>query len=212
MKAWRQGSVPGRQAGTTLMETLVTLVIVSMVAGLVAEGLFQIARAERSLSAGQMESRLEALHAIWVRDALEGLLVSSAEPADQLVADASTLRGVTTLSPLSDLNGPHPLRLKLLSVEGQALSRLVMQGGAGRTGAATSELVLLEWPTEGAHWQYLDDQGQVSREWPAEGRPQRQALPRSIQIVSGDGKAVLLMATPAQNYERLYKRGPEEQF
>ena len=47
--------------GMTLLETLVTLVIVAMVAGLLSEGLFQVARIEQRLGGAQLQAQIERL-------------------------------------------------------------------------------------------------------------------------------------------------------
>ena len=63
-----------RAAGLTLMEMLVTLVILAMVAGILGQALGQLARIERLLEAGQLRSAVVSLRAEWVRGALAALI------------------------------------------------------------------------------------------------------------------------------------------
>ncbi len=194
------------QSGLTLMETLVTLVIVSLVAGLVAEGLYQIARAERSLEGLQLQSRLASLHERWAVDAMEGLVVRSADDKDAFQGDAKSLSGTSTLLPVLADTGAEAFRLWLKPLDGQAGTALQLELPHRRQLAE-----LMRWPLTDLSWVFVDDGGQTLKQWPPEPLWRGQSLPRTIELRSADGQRVLLLASPAHNARMPAKRSAAEE-
>lgn len=190
-----------RMRGFTLVETLVTLVIVALITALVAEGLFHIARIERSLQGEQAAPRLEALHEQWVVLALKGLIVADPAIDAPFHGGATAISGQSTMAPVAKLQGPVPLTLALEA--GDSSTRLWVETAAygSEPGART---VLAEWPWADVHWVYQDQRGRLHAEWPPENppadEPVLQALPSLIRLEADQGRRVLLVAAPANNY------------
>lgn len=190
-----------RPRGFTLIETLVTLVIVAIITSLVAEGLFQVARIEQSLQSERAKPRLEALHTDWVVMTLKGLTVTDPALDPAFRGTATELSGQSTLAPTLQNDGPTDVRLTLESIDGK--SRLWLEVGAHGAQPAT-RTPLGEWPWPDVRWVYQDQRGVAHAEWPpvAPGAdtPTLQALPSLIRLETPSGRQLLLAAAPANNY------------
>lgn len=182
------------QRGLTLMETLVTLVLVSLVAGLIAEGLHQIARAERGLEGQQLQARLKDLHRRWVLEILEGLVVRRAEAGERFAGDAHRLTGVSTQLPLASELGAEPFLLVLKSSDAEAETALMLELPRR---AVTVELMRL--PLKALSWRFTDDQGTVQSIWPPTSDWRGAALPASIELRDEAGANLVLLAAPKHN-------------
>ncbi|HLO96370.1 MAG TPA: type II secretion system protein [Burkholderiaceae bacterium] len=194
------------QRGLTLMETLVTLVIVSLVAGLVAEGLYQIARAERGLEGVQLQSRLSSLHERWVIDALEGLVVRSAEERDRFAGDGQVLTGTSTLLPVPSDTGAEHFVLRLKPMGAADGTALVLELPARKLAVE-----LMRWTMSDLAWAFVDDAGHAQSQWPPEPLWRGQSLPRTIELRGKDGQRALLLASPAHNALVPAKRSAAEE-
>lgn len=190
-----------RHRGFTLIETLVTLVIVAFITSLVAEGLFQVARIEQSLQSERARPRLEALHTDWVVMTLKGLTVTDPALDASFRGTPTELSGQSTLAPALQSDGPIDIRLTLEATEGK--TRLWMEVGAHGAQPAT-RTQLGEWPWADVRWVYQDQRGVVHAEWPpvapAADAPTLQALPSLIRLETPSGRQLLLAAAPVNNY------------
>ncbi|MDN3920970.1 prepilin-type N-terminal cleavage/methylation domain-containing protein [Roseateles violae] len=192
---------PRWMAGFTLLETLVTLVLVSMVAGLMSQALFQVARIEQLLQGQQLAGQVETLRRIWVQQCLEGLMPGFAETADRFRGDERQLSGVSTLLPLVASRGPNRMRLQIRFDEQRGRSEL--QLSVGEVGSPPA--VLMDWSGQRGAWRYLDDAGDWQSQWPpAFGRPQ--ALPRLIALDPGANEPWLVVARPQASAQPLGQR------
>ncbi len=187
------------QQGLTLLETLVTLVIVSMVAGLMSEGMYQLGRVEQRLGTGQMQARLDRLHLVWVRQALEGLIPSARDAADGFQGGARTLRGLSGMLPQPEPMGPMPMQLSLSYRAEAGLTELTMT--ANYDGAGTKPVVLARWHGDAGRFSYQDENGEWRSDWPPAGTLGA-VLPRAIAI-QRDGEQVLLVVAPQASAEAL---------
>ena len=198
----RPSSLPTR--GLTLLEMLVTLVIVALVAAILGQALGQLARIERLLESGQLRSAAAALRAEWVRDALTALTPDQ-NGTKPLRASERELDGLSSSSPQWPSSGEARLRLRLSTdsrAEQTQLELLPPDGGDG------APVVLLRWPGREGRFRYLDGQGQWHGQWPvadavdaaglsADSTLGPPRLPRAIALETGSSGLGTLLAQPA---------------
>lgn len=199
---WRNGR---HASGFTLLETLVTLVIVAMVAALLSEGLFQLGRLERRLGGEQLQAQIGRLHVLWVRQVIEGLLPGVANGPDRLVGSARQFEGVSTLLPVSEVRGPRFARLELRYRQESGETELQLSHGDGldRLGMA---VVLARWPGDRGQWLYLDGEGAWLQQWPPAFAKAPTPLPLAIALDRGEGLGLLVLGVPQASAEPLGQR------
>ena len=204
--------------GLTLIEMLVTLVIVAMVAAILGQALAQLARIERLLESGQLRSASAALRAEWVRDALTALLPAQ-DSSEQLRGSARELDGSTSIYPQLQASGQTRLRLRLLTDAQGQQTRLEL---LPPDGAGTAPVLLLSWPGRDGRLRYLDAQGRWHDEWPVIGVagiaavavagmvPDIPRLPQAIALETGSASLGTLLAQPALSSLSLPSRKQQE--
>jgi len=190
------------QRGLTLLETLVTLVIVAMVATLMSEGLYQLGLVERRLGSGQMQAQLQRLRVLWVQQALEGLQAGAQETPEFFRGSSRQLQGVSSLLPQSELRGPLPMRLALVYRQELGRTELVLDFGV--PDGMPSKAVLTQWAGKAGRLSYLGPQGQWLSDWPPMGA-NAPLLPRAI-AVHGEGDELVVVGTPAATPQAMGKR------
>ena len=196
----RPGS-SGRNAGFTLMEMLVTLVIFGVVSSLLWQALGTLARIESRLADTRQFVAREALQAEWVRQSLQGLMNGPRSDTFRFSGNARSLSGYTTMPPWPDSAGPERFQLELVASEGGRTTLLARrQGISGATAL---------WSWEGAgNFSYLDQEGAWQSEWTR--RPESETLlPRAIRLL-GPGSGPLLVATQVGMNPMLRRRDVEE--
>jgi len=188
-----------RPRGLTLIEMLVTLVIVSFVAGLVGQALFQLSRVERLLEGGQLNSMTDAVRAQWVRSAIESLLPGEPGSADRLRGSERELQGLSADVPMLPAPGLATLHLRLVYLEARGITQLQQFASQAAVGSADAEpVVLLSWPGRAGRFRYLDGAGEWRESWPVDLGPAAPALPRAVALETGpDGSGLLIAATRA---------------
>lgn len=186
-----------RQTGFTLLEMLVTLVIVSLVAGVVWQAMGQLQRVEGLLTAGRFEAVEQSIRAEWVRSALTALLPGDERRGDRLAGSALELTGLSADVPAWPAPGVAPLHLRLehSASDDQTSLLLVPPEAAGAApGTAAS---LLRWPGRTGRFSYLGHDSQWHDRWPPEGLQKAPALPRAVLLETGvPGLAVVLAPVP----------------
>ena len=206
--------MPARQCrrGLTLLEMLVTLVLVAVVATILTQALGQLARVERLLEAGQLRRLSASLRAEWTRSALEALLPGS-QDSDGLRGSERELQGLSAAVPMLPSTGLALLRLHLMTNADNTVTRLELwpeETGVAINGAG-SAVVLLSWPGREGRFRYRDRQGAWLDRWPPQAGVAGPALPTAVVLETGpDGYGVLLAvprASPLPRRTRLQLEG-----
>lgn len=179
-----------RARGLTLLEMLVSLVIMGFVAALLSQALWQLARAERLLQAGQLGSLNESLRIEWLRSAIEALQPLPASNALALRGSSRELAGLSLAAPQWPLAGTRPMRLELRYTPDTDTSTMLL--------AVADEPAqpLLAWPGRSGRFRFLDHQGRWQDEWPARSLGTALRLPAAIAIETGLERAPLIFAAP----------------
>ncbi len=178
--------------GFTLLETLVTLVIVSLVAGLLSEGMFQLARLERQLGSGRLTAQLDGLHRLWVQQTIEALQPAAQDQPGRFVGTARSWAGLSSGLPLDERLGPRLAQMELVFVSetGETELRLRHALVPNTQGDAVA---LARWPGDGARWRYLHPAGQWYDSWPP-AMDKAPLLPRAIALEQGEGRGLYVLA------------------
>jgi prepilin-type N-terminal cleavage/methylation domain-containing protein len=184
-----------RLRGFTLIEMLVALVIVSFIAGLVGQALFQLSRVERLLEGGQLRGMADSVRAEWVRSAIESLLPGEVGSADRLRGSERELQGLSADVPMLPAPGLARLHLRLVFIEAAGVTQLQLLAPAPvQEAAEAAPVVLLSWPGREGRFRYLDAAGEWRGDWPAPLGPPGAALPRVIAVETGLAEMRLLLA------------------
>ena len=205
----RQRARRGR--GFTLLEMLVTLVVVSLVAGVLGQALFQLARIERLLEGGQLSSMADAVRANWVRSAIEFLLPGEEGSSERLVGSERELEGLSADVPMLPAPGLAKLHLRLEFDAAAGATQLQLLDSAAFLGKeANAPVVLLSWPGREGRFRYLDDAGVWHENWPLPLKSSAAGLPRAILLETGlPALPAVVAATRASPVPMLSRRQVE---
>lgn len=188
-----------RSGGFTLMEMLVTLMLVSFATMLMFQmlGSYRIARERVQGQSGLIDRR--ALFQSWFRDSVHGLFIAEGLQFD---GGRTRFRG-TSLNPLYAAEG-SPTEVAWAIVEGGG--RVAIQYSEG--GIARWRLPLVG--TEEAQFSYLDEAGKASATWPPQLGLQDAGptLPAAVLLTRREGGQERLQAAavlgPLKPPVRLY--------
>ena len=200
-----------RSRGFTLLEMLVTLVVVSLVAGVLGQALFQLARIERLLEGGQLSSMADAVRANWVRSAIEFLLPGEEGSSERLVGSERELEGLSADVPMLPAPGLAKLHLRLEFDAAAGATQLQLLDSAAFLGKeANAPVVLLSWPGREGRFRYLDDAGVWHENWPLPLKSSAAGLPRAILLETGlPALPAVVAATRASPVPMLSRRQVE---
>jgi prepilin-type N-terminal cleavage/methylation domain-containing protein len=175
-----------RNSGLTLLEMLVTLVVVGLVAGLLGQALFQLSRIERLLEGGQLDSMADSVRADWVRSSIESLLPGEAGSTERLRGSERELEGLSADVPMTPAPGLAMLHLRLAFDETLGTTQVqLLEPPASPGSDAREPVVLLSWPGREGRFRYLDDSGTWHDSWPLPLNPNGVGLPRAILLETG---------------------------
>ncbi len=162
--------------GFTLVEVLVTLVVVGLLSTLLWQAMGQVAQLETRLADSQALADRDQLRRAWLAQALAGVGTGPAGNADPLRGGTRELLTFTTMAPWPRPAGLERMQLRLQAMPGngdsawQLLARRVAIGAAGglvRPRGGDDDPVLLLWQGRGeARFEYLDAAGAWHGQWP----------------------------------------------
>lgn len=191
-----------RQRGLTLVELLVSMVILGFVMALVSEAVFQVSQVARAASA-----TTQALGARWASGwSISGLLanlVAPELPAAEPVMQGSPTRlaGYSTL-PVEGIGGIRNFELMMRTDPADPGRTAVMWSGvvAPGSGPAAEPAVVASLPGR-TEFAFLRRNGELIGEWPPLTRSERDAedLPRAVLIrEAGTGRHLMWYDCPGE--------------
>jgi prepilin-type N-terminal cleavage/methylation domain-containing protein len=199
-----RGRIAGSaQAGFTVIEMLVVLVLVGLVASIVMGTLGAVVDA-RTRAASAIERATDSqLAEAWTRQPLNGLLPDYDDRPHVFRGDRRKLAGLTARALLSPTAGPVPFTLAL-EYDGTADRTALVYSET--IGQETRALTVDSWPGERGGFLYRGERGAWVATWPlprAPGGLPPPQLPRLVRLdrAVDEGIASLVVA-PKQNAER----------
>lgn len=159
--------------GFTLLEAMVTLVIVSLMIALLMQALIQVLGMRERVLVYQRESRTASLQEQWFRDSVQGTLVDLPDALGSMQGDAARFELVTA-SPLATGGIGHVTWTIVPQGSGQALAH---------TDAAGNTFEVIQGPMQDARFSY----GSGAGEWSASWEPPEDAtelVPRFIRFTA----------------------------
>lgn len=191
------------QAGFTVIEMLVVLVLVGMVATIVM-GTFGAVVDARTRAASAVERATDSqLAEAWIRQPLNGLLPDYDDRPNQFRGERRALRGLTARALLSPTAGPVPFSLSLEHDSTRDVTTVLY---AETVGEETRTMVIDSWKGDRGAFSYRGERGAWVANWPLPrtqgGLPPPQ-LPNLVRLdrAIDEGIASLVVA-PKQNAER----------
>jgi prepilin-type N-terminal cleavage/methylation domain-containing protein len=187
-----------RAGGFTLLETLVTLVIVAAISSLLWQAMQQVARVERLLQSSGADQQRLAVQREWLRQAIESALPEAQGGPERFVGDGERLRFTTA----------EPPRLAGETVGEVVLALTHEELSGANTLGLNQGPVLLRWVGPRATLRYLDAKGVWQDSWPLPpgvgDRVVTRALPRAVLLDLGsEAGGPLLVAIAATERARV---------
>ena len=179
--------------GFTLMEMLVTLVVVGFVIAILAQGLWQTAQIEKRLADVSFREPSAVLRQQWLRELLEGLMPTRANSPETLSGDGSRLQGFSVGVPAYPATVARRFELRLSTRPGGQEHLLEMR--APPEGEASQPLELLRWQGAAGRLRYRSPDGAWHDRWPP--APElAQSLPTLVMLESGHEQVRTLIVAP----------------
>jgi len=183
------------QGGLSLIEVLVVLVLVSMIAVLMMQGVGQLLASYSVVQRVQHASSQTMLRQQWFRDVVSGV-VASRSSKRAFTGSADAFSGYS-LTPLVRADGiAAPFSLSLVEVDG--LVQLQYEEG-GEAEELSMPWSILELDVLGQRFAYRNTAGQWLTDWPDESSP-REKIPRQIALLGSEGE-LLLSASLSLSYQ-----------
>lgn len=182
------------QGGLTLLEMLVTLALVSLLTGVLMQGMVLVGRIERQLDEGAVGSQTNQLPIEWLRLALESALPTTPDSPERLLGTEEELRLLTTSAPGLDRAGTASYRLRLRRDAANGTTHLELQ--RIEAGGNAEPWQVAQWDGTHGRISYLDASGRWQSAWPP-AEPDAATLPVAIRIDGPERDQPLLIAAMA---------------
>ena len=185
-----------RVRGFTLLEMLVTLVIVAMLAAVLGQGMQQVARVEERLQESGAESQLTMIRREWLRSLIEATLPEQLNAKPQFHGDAKgfTFASSEALNVKGSLGGVLHLSLRRDPRRDTGAVILTTELNADDQAAVRP---LLSWSGPLGGVKYLDMKGQWQEQWPLPSDLLLPLPPRAVLLELGpEAGGPLLVAIP----------------
>lgn len=181
------------QAGFTLLEMIVTLVVVSLIVVVLMQALQQALGLRTRLLRFERETRMATLQEEWFRDSVSAALVDLPDALGPMQGDAGAFAMVSA----APLQGAGPVRIGWsLGDDGHGAQALVYTAGAGGGARAVRVVAGLHDAT----FAYLDADGRWRDTWKQEGD---KPLPRMVrlQATTAAGHLLWLVAIASDGHD-----------
>lgn len=175
------------QAGFTLIEMLVVLIIVAMISGILFQALERAYRLQERFGAELFNIQHGQMAADWYRQSVQGLFPDYPDGRNIFQGKDREFSGLSS-NPLSDEYGmPTPITWEMRSNQQNGTTELVYI-------EEKRETSVLTWRGNQARFIYLDEQQTPYDSWPPPLGLSTQ-LPKQIQLVAKDaGETVSIVA------------------
>jgi hypothetical protein len=178
-----------RQEGFTLVEALVTLILLSMVVAVALGSLRQVLEARNRLRPYLDQSEQTMLIAGWFRQTVQALIADYETGKDRFVGTADRISGLTA----SPLVGPAGTPTAFTWSLGYDANRNLTLFEYRERPAAAIEIA--RWPGHDAVFSYYDQSGGWQRAWPPPEPDQSKPILQLPQLVRLGGLAPDLFPT-----------------
>lgn len=170
--------------GFTLLEAMVTLVIVAMVTTLLMQSLFHVLGLRERVLRHDREARIAALQEAWFRDSVFGLIAELPGRDGAFRGEPDGWAGATRAG--MAMEGQIPVTWRIAGLPAQPV--LVIT-------EAQAQPVAVRPLSSAAKFQYLDGAGVWRDVWPADDRPD-EFLPRAIRLEDPEGRPAWVWQAP----------------
>ena len=171
--------------GFTLLEVLVTMVIMALLVTLLTQALQQSLRMRERMQQHQRSTRVESLQEQWFRDTVGSAVADLPDALGFMGGDAESIE-VLTSAPL-DAMGLQRIRWSLKAVDGGHALHY--------SGSSLRDTVVIRGPLRDAKFLYLDDEGKWLQEWSPEAGD-KFALPRAVRFKADSDAGQLFWLVP----------------
>jgi len=199
-----------RRTGFTLLEMLVTLVVVSLVAAFISQALLQLGRIERLLAGGQLAGMAQSLRIEWVRGLIDGAVPGERQTPGRFAGTRRSLSGLSTEMPAFPESGAQRFEL-LFETDATGARTTLRLRQPDASDPSASARTLLEWEGREGGFRFLDARGQWHEQWPPALNAPR-GLPVAVAVETGLAELPLLLAAPRVDAEPLPSRRVVEQL
>ena len=178
-----------KNAGFTLIEMLVVLVITALVSGVLFQALERSYSLQRRFGVELFKNQQGQMAIDWYRQSVQGLIADTPGESGVFKGEAHSLAGLTTTPLSEDFGMSTPFRWSLVIAADGSQTELVYR-------ERDTDTVVLRWQGAQAKFVYLDDTLTAHDTWPPPLGLFSQ-LPRQIRVDASDnGEAVVIVATP----------------
>ncbi len=194
----RRQSKQAQQAGFTLVEVLVVLILVAMISSVLFQALERAYRLQERFGTELFKVQQGQMAADWYRQTVQGLYPDQPDGKNIFRGQDREFSGLSS-NPLGDDYGaPTPITWKLRSNQANGATELVYI-------EAMRETPVLSWRGKQARFVYLDQQRAPHDGWPPPLGLFTQ-LPRQIQLEANDGgESIVIVASPMGPTEPLLR-------
>lgn len=171
--------------GFTLLEMIVTLVIVSLLVVVLVQALSQALRIRSGIITHQRLSRIALLQEQWFRDSVAGSIADARDAPVQWIGGTDSMKFLT-LAPLTGA-GLQEVAWTLQPVAGGKGLHYVAADGR--------DLEVIPGPLKNASFAYMDGTGVWHREWKPR-TDDKHVLPRVVRLEAETASGTLLWLAP----------------
>ena len=179
------------------MEMLVTMVLVSLVAALLGQAMFQLGRIERLLAGVQLDGLAQSVRVSWVRALIDGTVPGQVGSVDRFKATERLITGLSVAVPDFPESTAERYELALVTSTDGSKTRLVLT--RQRAEGHTAETTLLEWPGREGRLRFLSEDDRWLTQWPPD-QALAPVLPLAVSIETGlEGYRTMIVAPRARD-------------